>query len=115
MDRLDQDLDRLFAEYREATPAPEASAEFMPRLWGRIEAKRSFVYRLKRVSQLTVAAALAASLVAGALIAPLTRDTQVAGSYVDVLADAHPDDALTAMGGIRIDLLDKDQSDREQR
>jgi hypothetical protein len=108
-DRLDQQLNSLFAAYREAVPGPEPSADFMPKLWGRIEAKRSFVYSLRRMSQLAVAAALAATLVAGVLIAPTMRENQVAGSYVDVLTDAHADETVTAMGGVRIDLLDKDQ------
>jgi len=108
-DRLDQELNSLFAAYREAVAGPEPSANFMPKLWARIEAKRSFVFRLRRTSQLAVAAALAATLVAGVLIAPRAQQNQVSGTYVDVLADAHADDALTAMGGVRIDLLDKDQ------
>lgn len=109
MDRLDHELNSLFAAYRDATVAPEPSADFMPKLWGKIEAKRSFLYRLRRMSQVAVAAALAASVLAGVLITPTARQPQVSGSYVDVLADAHADDTLTAMGGIRIDLLDKDQ------
>jgi hypothetical protein len=107
MERLDQELNSLFAEYRQAIPDPEEGADFMPRLWGRIEAKRSFVYRLKRLSQLAVATALAVCLLSSILIAPLTqRDTQGAGTYVDMLAEAHADETLAATGGVRLDLLD---------
>lgn len=110
MDRLDQELNSLFAAYRDATPGPEASANFMPRLWGKIEAKRSFVYRLRKMSHLAVATALAACLLGGFLLSPLTpRESQVAGTYVDILAEAHADDTLAATGGVRIDLLDAPQ------
>lgn len=110
MDRLEQQLNSLFAAYREAIPDPEASPGFMPALWGRIEAKRSFVYRLKRMSQLAVATALAACLLFSFLITPLTHhEPQAAGSYVDMLAEAHADDTVAAMGGVRLDLLDAQQ------
>jgi hypothetical protein len=108
MDRMDQELNSLFAAYREAVPDPEPSADFMPRLWSRIEAKRSFVFRLRRMSQVAVTAALAACLVGGVLILPFTQHTnQLAGTYVDVLADAHADDTIA--GGFRLDLLDAEQ------
>jgi hypothetical protein len=109
MDRLDQELNSLFVAYREAVPDPEPSADFMPRLWSRIEAKRSFIFRLRRMSQVAVAAALTACLLGGVLIAPFTHQpTQVAGTYVDILAEAHADDAIAATGGVRLDLLDAD-------
>lgn len=107
MDRLDHELNSLFAAYREAIGEPEATSDFMPRLWAKIESKRSFVYRLKRMSQLALAAAVAACVLSGILISPLShRDTQVAGTYVDMLAEAHADDTVAATGGLRIDLLD---------
>ena len=110
MDRLDQQLNSLFAAYRDAISDPEASPDFMPALWGKIEAKRSFVYRLKRMSQLGVAAALAACLLTSIFVSPLIhRDSQLAGSYVDMLAEAHADDTVAAMGGVRLDLLDAQQ------
>lgn len=110
MERLDQELNSLFAAYRESIPDPEASPEFMPKLWRRIEAKRSFVFRLKRISQLAVATALAACVLSGILVAPLTsRDTQLSGTYVDMLADEHADDTLVATGGVRLELLDAQQ------
>src|SRR5690348_13143846 len=105
MDRLDQELNSLFAAYHDAVPDPEASPNFMPRLWGKIEAKRSFVYRLKRMSQLAVATALAVCVLSGILISPLTRrDTQPAGTYVEMLAEAHADETLAATGGVHLDL-----------
>ena len=110
MERLDQQLNSLFAAYRESISAPEASPDFMPNLWGKIDAKRSFVYRLKKMSQVALAAALAACLLSGIFISPLMhRDSQPAGTYVDMLAEAHADDTLAAMGGVHLDLLDPQQ------
>ncbi len=110
MDRLDQELDLTFAAYRAAFPDAEPGAEFMPKLWAHIEAKRSFVFRFKRMSEVAVAAALAACLITGMFIAPPMRhESQLAGNYVDVLAEAHSDETLAVLGGFRIDLLDADQ------
>ncbi len=109
MERLDQELNSLFAAYREAVPDPEASPDFMPRLWGRIESKRSFIYRLRKMTQLAVAAAAVACLLSGILFTPLTKhEAPLGGTYVDILADAHPEDVLAATG-MRLDLLDADQ------
>ncbi|MGA2600510.1 MAG: hypothetical protein ABSH09_26385 [Bryobacteraceae bacterium] len=109
MERLDQELDSLFAAYRDAVPDPDASPDFMPRLWGRIEAQRSFVYRLRRMAQIAVAAAAVACLLGGVLFTPVTKHEAPAGStYVDILAEAQPEDVL-ATTGMRLDLLDTDQ------
>jgi hypothetical protein len=109
MERLDQELNSLFAAYRNAIPDPEAGPDFMPRLWGRIEAQRSFVYRLRRMAQIAVAAAAVACLLGGVLFTPLPRhEAPAGGTYVDILADAQPEDVLTTTG-MRLDLLDTDQ------
>ena len=107
MDKLNQELDSLFAAYHKAISDPAPSADFMPRLWGKIEAKRSFVYRLKKMSQLAVATALAVCALSVILISPLSnRDTLPSGTYVDMLAEAHGDETLAATGGVHLDLLD---------
>ncbi len=108
MERFDQELNSLFAEYRESLPDTDASANFMPRLWSRIEAKRSFVYRLRKMSQVAVAAALAVCLLGGVLLPKAHHDNQLAGTYVDVLAEAHAH-ADESTGGVRLELLDPDQ------
>ena len=106
MEKYDQKLDSLLAAYRDAVQDPDASADFMPKLWSRIEAKRNFVYRLKRMSRVAVAAALAACLLGGVLVKPLSQHApQLAGTYVDILADSHADDPVA---GVRPDLLDAD-------
>ena len=88
------------AQYRQAVDEPEASANFMPRLWQRIEARRTFAFRFRRVTQVFVgAAAVLCLLIAGvSTVAPTTKSQPLDGTYLDALADAHPDDGLAALG-----------------
>ena len=99
-----KDLDNLFEHYRMAVPNPEASANFMPELWRKIEARQFFLLRVKKLTQIFVAAAAAICLFLGiALQMPVSKDRAlVGGNYVDVLADANPTENLSAVG-IRID------------
>ena len=46
----DQKLDALFRAYRDACPAPEASANFMPNLWRRIESRQRFTFSFRRMA-----------------------------------------------------------------
>jgi hypothetical protein len=100
----DKELDHLFARYRASLPDPEASVNFMPELWRRIEARQTFVTRVKKLTQVFVAAAAAICLLFGMLLQmPVSSDTAgVRGNYVDVLADANPSENLAALG-IRVD------------
>ncbi len=54
---LNAELDRLFAAYRDAVPAPESSAGFMPGLWRQIEARRTFAGNVRHWAQAFVTAA----------------------------------------------------------
>jgi hypothetical protein len=76
----------------------------MPELWRRIEARQFFVLRMKKLTQVFVAAAAAICLLLGIVLqAPVSSDTPVVrGNYVDVLADANPAENLAALG-IRVD------------
>jgi hypothetical protein len=98
------ELDHLFEQYRAALPDPEASVNFMPELWRRIEVRQTFVARLKKLTQVFVATAAAICLLFGMLSrVPVSSDKPVVrGNYVDVLADANPAENLAALG-IRVD------------
>jgi hypothetical protein len=100
----DKELDHLFQRYRAALPDPEASVNFMPELWRKIEARQRFVARVKKLTQVFVAAAAAICLLLGMLLqVPVSSETPVVrGNYVDVLADANPAENLAALG-IRVD------------
>ena len=98
MDR-NTELDQLFASYRTAVPDPEAGVNFMPELWRKIEARQFFLVRVKKLTQVFVAAAAAICLLLGiALQVPVTERPSVSSNYVDVLADANPTENLSTVG-----------------
>ena len=91
---MDQ-LSELFAAYRAAVPDPEPGPDFMPGLWQRIEARRTFspVAIMRRFAQVFAAAALAMALLVGAVVMPRMQSAPVySATYVDVLANAHDSD-----------------------
>src|SRR5437588_11550310 len=100
MDRLEKDFEALMARYRLAVDEPEPTANFMPRLWQRIEARRTFAFRCRRVTQVFVgAAAVLCLLIAGiSTVTPPPPGSQLHGTYLDALAEAHPADSLAALG-----------------
>src|SRR5258708_38215085 len=105
MDRMrergDAELDALWAEYRAAVPDPDAGANFMPMLWQRIEARRletTSVFR--RVARACVMAAFALSLLI-LVVLPRIQQQPIysASTYVEVLDDAHSNDAADLLAG----------------
>jgi hypothetical protein len=93
-ENLPETLRGLLASYRETLPDPEASANFMPALWTRIEAKQKIGYSFGRFSRRLVAAAgVFCLLMSGLLIAPMSQTPNVyTATYVDVLANEHVDE-----------------------
>ena len=88
MDRMDDKLTGLWTEYRDAVPDPEPGPNFMPRLWQRIEGRRTEPLSLiRRMAQVCVMATLALALLMAVIIPELQKDPGVAGTYVDVLAE----------------------------
>ena len=63
----DSRLDALFARYGAACPDPEPSVDFMPRLWARIEAPRSFSFAFQRLGRFLLTGSAVACLLLGAL------------------------------------------------
>lgn len=100
MDRMKDKLDALWVEYREATPDPDSSPEFMPKLWHKIEARRvetTSVFR--RLAQICVMATVALALVMSAVLIPRGNGEEVfyTGTYVDILAAEHSNDYVEAL------------------
>lgn len=102
MDHGNDELDALFAGYRESLPDPDPGAGFMPNLWRAIEAKRSFAFRIRRVTQLILSGATLACL---AMVAtstlPRTGGHESHATYTDVLAASHRPESLAALGIVR--------------
>lgn len=89
------ELDKLFRDYYEACPAPEPSPSFMPGVWLKIEARRSFSSRLKVLARGFVAGAAAVVLLMMvALALPFGQRSPGPGSYLDALTASHTSDNL---------------------
>jgi hypothetical protein len=79
-------LDNLFRAYLAACPIPEASANFMPALWARIEARESSTNWFGRVAKTLVTAALAASVILGLMISSMNQSSAfLNATFVDAL------------------------------
>ena len=83
------ELDQLFTAYRAATPDIDGSGDFMPSLWSRIDAKRTFNRRFRLWTHGMLTAAFAGCLAMGAFL--FTQNAPYS-DYVEVLeADNHID------------------------
>lgn len=100
MDQLNRELDELLASYKSAVPDPEPGANFMPELWRKIEARKSLMLRVRKLTQVFVGAAAAISLLFAMVeVVPRVSHQEVTHeNYVDALAAAHPADSLAALG-----------------
>jgi len=90
--KTEQDLDKLFAASRSAFPELEASPNFLPEVWAKIEERRAPGW-LTLVSNWSPRLALAASLAAAVLTTTAAINHQKArniqlleSSYIDALA-----------------------------
>jgi hypothetical protein len=101
MDRMNDKLDGLWQEYRDACPDPEPSAAFMPGLWQRIEARRvANLSIFRRLVQVCVGATLALTVLMGVVLIPrLESSLLYNNTYVDVLAADHPNSYIDILAG----------------
>jgi hypothetical protein len=83
-------LDKMFRAYHEACPIPEASANFMPALWARIEAREVSTSWFGSVAKMLVTAALAASVILGLMISSLNQSSAFFNAtFVEALRADH--------------------------
>jgi len=86
----DEQLDALFAAYRSASPDLEASPNFMPHLWQKIEARERGSAIFARLARSLVSVALALTLLMTIAVSLLRRQAPVPPeTYVEVLAEDH--------------------------
>jgi len=100
-------LDALFRAYRDACPTPEASANFMPTLWGRIEARQSFSFSFRRMANGFVTAAAALTIALGVymyLPRSSANTSSYPQSYLEALAEANPLDTPDIVGPVSLEL-----------
>jgi hypothetical protein len=101
MDRMNDKLDALWAEYRDACPDPEPNAEFMPNLWVKIEARRVATTSIfRRSAQVLAMATLALTMLLVTVVIPrMQRAPVYSATYVDVLAADHPNTYVDILTG----------------
>src|SRR5580704_2554526 len=99
MEEFDREIQTLFRMYGESISVPEPGPGFMPRLWERIDARRNFAFRMKKLTQLIVATAAAACLLmTGITVISAPSAHAWHATYLDALAEAHPTENLMALG-----------------
>jgi len=90
-ERMDPEarLDELFRAYSAAWPDAGASADFMPNMWARIEAREVSIHWFGRVAKALVAAALAASLILGTMSSRNQSNAFFNATFVQALRADH--------------------------
>ena len=104
----------LFARYKEACGSPAGSANFMPELWAKIEAKRSRARLFERTARSLVAAAVALSLVLAAfLIIPASQPSAFnAETFVEQIASDNTTANGTFFEPVRLELTTTERHSR---
>ena len=84
------ELQRVFRGYGDFHAEADVSADFMPRLWERIEARRSPFFLIRRTARFLVAGSLAAALLMGVVLIPhFEKESRPSGYYADVVSRAN--------------------------
>ncbi|HEX4229833.1 MAG TPA: hypothetical protein VHZ07_14260 [Bryobacteraceae bacterium] len=85
----DPKLDRLFQLYGKCCPEVEPSANFMPVIWQRIEARRSFSLTFQRVARALATISVGLGLLLAGLNMAGAKRGIIAPTYADALAADH--------------------------
>jgi hypothetical protein len=102
----DERLDALFRAYRAACPDRDASANFMPELWQRIESRQTFTFSFRRMANAFVTAGLALTVILGLWMTIPPKASTYPVSYLQALADTNSLDTPDIVGPVRLDLSD---------
>jgi hypothetical protein len=90
----DQKLDALFRACHDACTAPEASVNFMPNLWARVESRQRVTFSFRRMANSLTTAAVALSFALGIYMSiPRPRSIDYNETYVEALAESTPPDS----------------------
>jgi Ser/Thr protein kinase RdoA (MazF antagonist) len=99
-------LDALFQAYHAACPIPEASANFMPELWRKIESRQTVTFSFRRMASAFVTAALALSIALGVYMSVPHTNPYSPLTYVEALSEADPLDTPDIVDPVHIDRPD---------
>jgi hypothetical protein len=93
---LERELDELFRAYGQSFADMDAGSGFMPGVWEKIEARRSFAFRVRHLARAFLGAtAVLFTLMAGFLVLVENRAApDPHESYLDSLASAHATDSM---------------------
>ncbi len=101
-------FDALMQAYRTACGSPEASANFMPQLWAKIEARQSFTFSFRRMANLFATASVTLSIALLGIYLAVPRSSPVVSqSYVEALAEASTPDAQEFVNPVTLELADR--------
>jgi hypothetical protein len=90
---LPVELQELFHSYRDSMMGIEASANFMPGLWGKIDGRRRVTHSFTRFASAFVTAAFLICLVlSGTLVTSNNQGVSTYYSYIDALDAGTADD-----------------------
>ena len=89
--KSDEDrLNEFLRRYRESCEDPEASANFMPQVWSKIEMRQASTNWFDGMAKALVAAAIAVSLLGGFLISSANQSSAFyKTTFVDALVRDH--------------------------
>ena len=95
MTEFPEDLKLAFRDYGESHFDPEPSVNFTPMLWEKIEARRSSLVIMRRLTHGIVSLAMAAALVLGVFVIPQMQDSRdLTSSYAEIVAADLPPSAV---------------------
>jgi hypothetical protein len=100
----DEQLDALFRAYKQACGSPEASPNFMPNLWARIESRQRLTFSFHRMATAMATAAVALSLALGVYMAIPHSNSDYSQTYIETLAASNSVDVSDIVGPLQMDL-----------
>jgi len=101
-------LDGVFGRYHAACPDVEPSVNFMPGLWQKIEARRSFWWVFQGLARTAMAGCAALVLVLLALNLVSSGQALVSPSYADALAADHSAEKTYYAESVRLPIATND-------
>jgi hypothetical protein len=102
MNEFPEDIKLAFREYKSAHPDPEPSVNFTPMLWEKIEARRSSLLVMRRLTHALVSMAMAAALFLGVFVIPQVQESRaLSGSYAEIIADDDAGSEVAAAFAVR--------------
>jgi hypothetical protein len=91
--------------YRAACPDPDASPNFMPEIWARIEAREVSTNWFGRVAKALVTAAIAATVILGMMISSNSSRNQSSTFFDATFVDALQADHASNLEPLHIDRI----------